>query len=79
MSVFVVVSLALAVVAVGMVVVSVVQVKAAVGELLGTLRPHNVRLRSLTDELQSELAVASTELAAIQARRHAREKFSATR
>lgn len=74
MSVFVVLALTLAVLAVGMVVVGGLQAWAAVKRLLATVDQQAERLRPLADELQSELAVAGTELDAIQARRQAHER-----
>lgn len=74
MSVFVVVSLTLAVLAVGMAVVSVLQVKTAVRGLLDVVGRQVERMGPLTDELQTELAVAGTELEAMEARRRAHER-----
>ncbi|HVM00935.1 MAG TPA: hypothetical protein VM324_16720 [Egibacteraceae bacterium] len=65
MPVFVVVALSLAVLSVAAVVLSALQVKAAIGALAAAMRTTGNRLRPLVDELAEEAAVAATELEAI--------------
>lgn len=69
MPVFVVVALALAVLAVAMVVVAALQLWTTAGALRGAVRRANERLAPLGEELRDEIAVTTAELDALGARR----------
>lgn len=69
MPVFVVVALALAILAVAMVVVAALQLRTTAGALVGAARAAIERLGPLTEELRDEMAVTSAELDALAQRR----------